>query len=278
MTRWSSGRRLGCLKKQTADYRSVIDTVQNTDLDTVKRIGNISPEVETLQNFREAFYEYSRHKRSRLSVQAFEAELEHNLLALLEAYSHKTWHTSEYEPKLVREPKVRMVNKLPVKDHVMQHGALHPAEDALRAKIHYNCPAGTKGRGTHFFYKIIKRDIFSSPQEDTAYCAPMDIHHYFMTMDHNLLKKEYRLYIKDRKLLDFIDEVVDSYANGVVLGVKLTQLLGQLFLVRFDYLAMRCFDILRDPDKHHYWQARYVTDMLLTCRTEQQAKVINVGG
>ena len=129
-----------------------------------------------------------------------------------------------------------------------------------------------------FFYKIIKQDIYTSPQLETFYCLPMDIHHYFQHVEHNLLKREYRLYIKDRKLLAFIDEVVDSYSNGIVLGVKLAQLLGQLFLARFDYLAMRCFDILQDPEKHSYWQARYVTDMLLTCRSEQQARVLNMGG
>lgn len=240
----------------------------------MKRIGNISVIVETLQNFREAFYEFSKHKRSRLSVQAFEEDLEQKLQALLRAYEAGAWHTSEYEAKQVTEPKIRTVNKLPVPDHVIQHAALNPSEPLLRSKIPYNCPAGTKGRGTHFFYKIIKRDIYNSPQQETAYCAPMDIHHYFMTIDHNLLKREYRLYIKDRKLLYFIDEVVDSYANGVVLGVKLTQLLGQLYLVRFDYLAMRCFDILEDPERHHYWQSRYVSDMLVTCRTEEQARLI----
>lgn len=244
----------------------------------MKRLGKISEEVETLQNFRNSFYEYCRHKRSRLGVQRFEADLEKNLLKLLSAYTDQTWHTSEYEPKMVYEPKVRIVNKLPVKDHVIQHSALYPAEDKLRAKIHHHCPAGTKGKGTHFFYKIVKQDIFSSPQEETQFCMPMDIHHYFMNMEHNLLKQEYRLYIKDRKLLAFIDEVVDSYPNGVVLGVKLTQLLGQLFLVRFDYLAIRCFDILKDPERYHYWQARYVSDMLVTCRSEQQAKVISSGG
>lgn len=179
---------------------------------------------------------------------------------------------------MVERPKHRLVNKLPVADHVIQHAAMHTCEDRLRAKIAFCSPAGTKGRGTHFFYDIVKRDIFSSPQQETFYCLPMDIHHYFQTVDHSLLKSEYRLYIKDRKLLAFIDEVVDSYANGIVLGVKLTQLLGQIFLARFDYLAMRCFDLLQDLDKHAYWQARYVSDMLVTCRTEQQARVINMGG
>ena len=201
----------------------------------MKRLGNISQEVETLQNFREAFFDFSRHKKSRLSVQAFEAEFEANLQALLNAYTHQTWHTSDYEAKLIEQPKRRIVNKLPVGDHVIQHAAMHTSEDKLRAKIPYNSPAGTKGRGTHFFYKIIKQDIFTSPQQETFYCLPMDIHHYFQNVEHNLLKREYRLYIKDRKLLAFIDEVVDSYANGIVLGVKLTQLLGQLFLARFDY-------------------------------------------
>ena len=240
----------------------------------MKRLGNISVDVETLQNFREAFYEFSKHKRSRLSVQEFEEELEKKLLALLDAYQKQKWKTSEYEPKIVTEPKVRVVNKLPVKDHVIQHAALYPVEPRLRDKIPYNCPAGTKGRGTHFLYRIIKRDIYKSPQQETAYCAPMDIHHYFLSIEHNLLKAEYRLYIKDRKLLAFIDEVVDSYPNGVVLGVKLTQLLGQIFLIRFDYLAMRCFDILKDPERYHYWQARYVSDMLLTCRSQQQARML----
>lgn len=186
----------------------------------MKRLGNISQAVETLQNFREAFFDFSRHKKSRLSVQAFEAEFETNLQALLNAYVNQTWHTSDYEAKPVEKPKHRIVNKLPVGDHVIQHAAMHTSEDKLRAKIPFNSPAGTKGRGTHFFYKIIKQDIYTSPQLETFYCLPMDIHHYFQHVEHNLLKREYRLYIKDRKLLAFIDEVVDSYANGIVLGVK----------------------------------------------------------
>lgn len=120
----------------------------------MKRLGNISVDVETLQNFREAFYEFSKHKRSRLSVQEFEEELEKKLLVLLDAYTNQKWKTSEYEPRIVTEPKVRVVNKLPIGDHVIQHAALYPVEPRLRDKIPYNCPAGTKGKGTHFFIEL----------------------------------------------------------------------------------------------------------------------------
>ena len=244
----------------------------------MKRFGNISPEIETLDNFRRAFYDYARQKAGRKSVQQFEANLDHNLDRMLGAYQTASWHTSPYVAKNIEKPKHRTVNKLPVVDHVMQHASIAPVEDDLRRTIHGHCPAGTKGKGTHYFYQLVKRDIFSSPQADTFYCLPMDIHHYFQNIDHNLLKAEYRRKIKDRKLLAFIDEVVDSFDPGIVLGVKLAQLLGQLFLARFDYLAIRCFDILQDADRFRYWQARYVSDMLVTCRTQEQARLLSGGG
>ena len=243
----------------------------------MKRFGNISPQVETNDNFRRAFYNYARQKMSRRGVQEFDANLDHNIERMLEAYAAQTWHTSGYVPKDIEYPKHRQVNKLPVIDHVMQHAALNPVEDDIRNTIYYHCPAGSKGKGTHYFYNLIKRDIFNSPQQDTFYCLPIDIHHYFQCIDHNLLKSEYRRKIKDRKLLSFIDEIVDSFNPGIVLGVKLAQLLGQLFLARFDYLALRCFDIIDDPEKFHYWQARYVSDMLVTCRTQQQAQLLCEG-
>lgn len=244
----------------------------------MRRFGHISPQVETLDNFRRAFYDYARQKMHRQSVQQFEANLDHNLDRMLGAYQSESWHTSPYVAKDIDYPKHRQVNKLPVIDHVMQHAALAPVEADLRRTIHGHSPAGTKGKGTHYFYQLVKQDIFSSPQADTFYCLPMDIHHYFQSIDHNLLKAEYRRKIKDRKLLAFIDEVVDSFYPGIVLGVKLAQLLGQLFLARFDYLAIRCFDILQDADRFRYWQARYVSDMLVTCRTPEQARLLSGGG
>ena len=243
----------------------------------MKRIGQISPKVETERNFEAAFWDYSEQKHRRKDVIKFMDNLEANLQELFEAYKKGSWKTSEYKKKMVYVPKVRPVHKLPVSDHVIQHAAMLPVEDVLRKSIYYKSPAGTKGRGTHFFHEMMKRDIYSNPQSETFYCAPLDIHHYFQSIDHDLLKVEYRRKIKDRKLLYFIDEVVDSFSPGIVLGVKLAQLLGQLFLARFDYLAIRCFDILKNPEKFIYWQGRYVTDCIVTCRTEAQARELNKG-
>lgn len=62
-----------------------------------------------------------------------------------------------------------------------------------------------------------------------------------------------------------------------MLGVKLSQILSGFFLVPFDTLALDCFGIGRDAGKFRYWQNRYVTDCLLTCRTPVQAAELAKG-
>lgn len=248
-----------------------------TEVHRMKRIGKVSEEVETERNFEMAFWQYSDQKMKRKAVQEFHQNLDKNLKALFDAYRDETWVTSGYTKKMVYRPKVRPVHKLPVKDHVIQHAVMIPVEDRLRQTLYWKSPAGTKGKGTNYFYEMMKRDIYSHPQSETFYCVPLDIHHYFQNVDHGLLKKEYRRKIKDRKLLRFLDEVVESFNPGIVLGLKLAQLFGQLFLSRFDYLAVRCFDILNDVEKFRYWQSRYVTDSLVTCRTANEARELAKG-
>ena len=82
----------------------------------MRRFGHISPQVETLDNFRRAFYDYARQKMHRQSVQQFEANLDHNLDRMLGAYQSESWHTSPYVAKDIDYPKHRQVNKLPVID------------------------------------------------------------------------------------------------------------------------------------------------------------------
>lgn len=248
-----------------------------TEVHRMKRIGKVSEEVETERNFEMAFWQYSDQKMKRKAVQEFHQNLDKNLKALFDAYRDETWVTSGYTKKMVYRPKVRPVHKLPVKDHVIQHAVMIPVEDKLRQTLYWKSPAGTKGKGTNYFYEMMKKDIYSHPQSETFYCVPLDIHHYFQNVDHGLLKKEYRRKIKDRKLLRFLDEVVESFNPGIVLGLKLAQLLGQLFLSRFDYLAIRCFGIIDDVERFRYWQSRYVTDSLVTCRTANEARELAKG-
>lgn len=74
----------------------------------MRRFGHISPQVETLDNFRRAFYDYARQKMHRQSVQQFEANLDDNLDRMLGAYQsescthHPMWQKTSTIPSIDR--------------------------------------------------------------------------------------------------------------------------------------------------------------------------------
>ena len=258
-------------RKEKADNRF-------TPYDTaMKRKGYLSEKIESPENFKKAFRGYSRGKHHRDAVKHFEEHLDDNLSLLLQSYANSSHHTSPYIKKEVYEPKRRVIHKSPVKDHVIQWAALLPVESWLMDTYYYRSPACVPGKGTHFFIRKEMKELCSCSQEEVYYHVQLDIHHYFPNINHDIMKRRYRDKIKDPKLLHFLDEFVDSSPQGLVLGVKLSQLLSGLYLAPFDRLALRCFDIGADSDKFHYWQNRYVTDCFLTCRSPQQAAELAKG-
>ena len=238
----------------------------------MKRKGHISPHIETKRNYELAFDGFSEHKKSRKAVRKFEEDLDGNLDALLEAYLTESWHTSPYTDERIFDRKSRIISKLPVKDHVQQWAScLHVEPLLCDTFIRKSCSC-VKGRGTHDFVNLLRKDLNSS-YEDTYYFVQLDIHHFFPNINHELMKTSLRAKIKDPKLLRFLDEFIDSYPSGLPLGVKISQILANYFLASFDRLAIRVFDILADPDKSAYWCGKYVSHHIHIAGRDNEAEL-----
>ena len=67
-------------------------------------------------------------------------------------------------------------------------------------------------------------------QGKSVYVLKADIHHYFQSIDHKVLKREIRTYIKDKDLLVILDRIIDH--NGIFpdgVGIPVGNLTSQLF-------------------------------------------------
>lgn len=243
----------------------------------MKRKGHISENVATPENFGNAYWGFSEGKRSRNEIIHFESALESNLQQLLQAYATCSFRTSPYIPKEVFKPKHRIVHKLPVQDHVIQWASVLTEESWLMDTLYFRSPACIPRKGTHFFVRQEMEELRRCSQHEVYYHVQLDIHHYFQNIHHGLMKSRIRDKIKDPILLHFLDEFIDSFPCGLVMGVKLSQLLSGLYLAPFDRLALKCFGIGNDVEKFRYWQNRYVTDSLMTCRTDSQAAELSRG-
>lgn len=241
----------------------------------MRRRGHISPLIETERNFELAYDGFSEDKRSRCSVREFESDLSARLASLLQAYSNETWHTSPYRNEIIHERKTRTISKLPIADHVIQWAACLHVEPLLCGTFIRRSCSCVKGRGTHDFVDLLRNDM--QDYKGTYYYVQLDAHHFFQHIRHDLMKQRVRVKIKDPKLLRFLDEFIDSYYQGLPLGVKISQILANFFLAGFDHDAIALFRIRNDRDKMAYWCNRYVTDSLNTCRTQEQADELSKG-
>lgn len=241
----------------------------------MKRKGHI--DNANKKNFEDAFWGYSNGKHHRNAIRTFEKNLEENLQLLLDAYVNRTWKTSPYEPKEVFKPKNRIVHRSPVEDHVIQWASVLPIEEWLFDTIYHRAPACVKGKGTHHFVYQERDELREYPQQEVYYTVQLDVHHYFEHINHDIMKKRVRHKIKDPALLHFLDEFIVSFENGLVLGVKLSQLLSGLYLAPFDRDALRCFGLQDNRELFLHWQDIYVSNCLVTCRTRWQADELAKG-
>ena len=222
-----------------------------------------------MDNAHAAFDNYSRHKHHRDYVQAFEADLEHNLQKVVHGIQFESWIPEGYTDKVIFERKRRTLALAPIGDHVTEAAAILPYEKALYDYSSWRAPAVKPGLGTHALMRFLRNEMFKFTQDEMAYFVPIDAHLYFPLMDHEILKRELNGVIKPGKLRRLLYKVIDSYLNGAPLGIKIAQIYGQIYLARFDRLAMNFFDIGDDPDKLAYWTQRYVTDRIATARTQE---------
>lgn len=225
-------------------------------------------ENESLENAYKAYDNFSDQKHSRDYVQVFDADLQRNLEEIVRQIADESWKPKGYKKKIIFEKKKRQLAKAPIEDHVLESATILPYEKSIYDYSTWRAPAVKPGMGTHGLFRFLRNELYAWSQEDMMYYVPMDAHHYFPLMDHAILKDALARLVKPGKLLTFFYKVVDSYLQGVPLGIKVAQLFGQIYLARFDRLAMRFFDIGKDPEKLAYWTQRYVTDRICTARTE----------
>ncbi|MBR6592418.1 MAG: hypothetical protein IKK81_07365 [Prevotella sp.] len=233
----------------------------------MRRIGD-NDVNESVDNAVAAFENYAKHKHSRDYVQKFEENLLTNLAEIVGQIANESWTPKGYTDKVIFERKLRRLAKAPIEDHVLEAATIFPYEKALYDFSTWRAPAVKPNMGTHALFRILRNDLFNNDQETMMYYIAMDVHHYFPSMSHAVLKGKLARKVKKGKLLNFLHKVVDSYPIGVPLGIKVAQIFGQIYLADFDRLAMRFFDIGKDPEKLRYWTQRYVTARILTAKSK----------
>ena len=233
--------------------------------------------VATPKNFMKGYANYVDGKPYRTDIREYNKNLAANIKTQIRAYETGTWKVPPYEERIIREHgKLRKLGIYPCPEHVMEWAILNFIELPLTDSYIRNSCSCVKGRGQTDFVDILSREL-RNDVEGTRYGVQLDIHHYFQWIEHTLMSLMLGRKLKDEKVMSMIDNILDSYMNGLVLGTKLSQIEANFYLHDFDHEAATLWGVKGDPEKMAYWRQRYVNWCIDTVRTKEQAEELNKG-
>jgi len=140
--------------------------------------------------------------------------------------------TSEYETRVIKDPKERTLYILPLwPDRIVQHAmvnVLQPIWDKLLIHHTYACRIN---KGQHKCSAAISYGV-----KHYKYCGLTDIRKFYPSISHDVMYNVVQKKIKDKKMLELLKDVIYSIDGdtNVPIGNLLSQHLGNLLLNELD--------------------------------------------
>ncbi|MEK7167465.1 MAG: reverse transcriptase/maturase family protein [Patescibacteria group bacterium] len=204
------------------------------------RLVHTFDEIICLENLLSAWREFIRGKRHRRDVQKFESRLMDNLISLHDDLANGDYRHGGYEAFNICDPKPRNIHKASVRDRLVHHAVhriLYPFFDRTFMADSYSCRLN---KGTHKAIDRFRKFAYVESKNNTRTCWILkgDIRKFFASIDHGVLKGILAGYIPDKKILDLLGKIIDSFHSkpgiGLPLGNLTSQLLANIHLNEFD--------------------------------------------
>jgi len=170
----------------------------------MKRYDGLWEQVVAWENLLLAARKARRGKRGRAEVERFEFQREAELLRLQEELSQGTYQPGAFRSHWIVRPKRRLISAAPYRDRVVHHALMNVLEPILDRHFHPHSYACRKGKGTH-----AAADRLQHLLRRFRFFVQCDIRKYFPSIDHEILKDLFRRLVKDDRVLDLMDRIVD---------------------------------------------------------------------
>lgn len=226
----------------------------------MKRKANLHKYISSIQNVRLADNNARCNTKSKQEVAEHDKHQDTDNIMLSLALEDGTYKTSPYKTFTIFEPKERLIFKLPYyPDRIAHHAIMNVLKPVWINTLIHQTYSSIEGRGIHMLKQELCKVLKDHPNE-TKYCLKMDIHKFYPSLNHEVLKAAIRKTIKDKQTLALLDEIIDSTDNltpgvGVPIGNYLSQYFANIYLSEFDHT-------LKEKWKCKYY-FRYADDMVI---------------
>lgn len=204
----------------------------------MKRVGNLYDGIVAFDNLLEAARKTLRGQKRKPPAARFFFDLEPELLRLQDELADGSWQPQPYRVFSVCEPKPRQICASELRDRVVHHAICNVLDPIFERRMIYDTFACRVGKGSHA--AVAKARKF---MRQADYCLQCDVRKYFASIDHESLKTLLRRILKDKRLLELLDRIIDHPlpgsppGKGLPIGNLTSQYFANLYLGEFDHFV-----------------------------------------
>ena len=201
----------------------------------MRREGYIVEEIIEPSNMEDSFNQVLRgtkRKRSRQGryLLAHKEEVLEELTAQIASGSFRV--KDYHEREIVEAGKLRRIQILSMKDRIAVHAIMSVVDEHLRRRFIRTTSASIKRRGMHDLLSYIRRDLKDDP-DGTRYCYKFDVSKFYESVEQDFVMYCVGRIFKDKKLISMLENFVRLMPEGISIGLRSSQGLGNLLLSVF---------------------------------------------
>lgn len=218
-------------------------------------------EIFTFKNLYIAHQKARKSKRHKKDVIYFELDLCNNLWKLKKELDSRTYKVHGYHHFMIYEPKKRSISALSYEDRVVQHCLVdNYLMPVLERHLIYDNAATRINKGTDFARSRVKNFLQKFlKNHQNGYVLQFDIHHYFESINHLVLKEKLKNIITDEEVLSLLYNIIDSYSDNENQGLPIGNQTSQCFAL---YYLDKIDRIIKEEYKIKYY-SRYMDDGII---------------
>lgn len=211
------------------------------------------------ENIRKAILNGSKGKRHRNDVKKVLNDMDYHIDKIYNILANK-----EYNPRMTKQVtinenderhKTRHIRKPKfIYDQIIHHAVMQIIKPLIVKTLINHAYGSVPGKGLHRASRYISN--WMKDYKKTKYCLKIDIHHFYESVDKEILKSKIAKRFRDKRLTMILFKIIDSFEEtGIPLGYYTSQWFVLIYISELDHY-------IKEVLKIKYY-VRYMDDIVI---------------
>lgn len=206
-------------------------------------------DIISIKALSEAWRKFSRGKKARKDVAAYQKNLREKLATLHALLAKGQYKHRTYQQFMIHDPKQRQIHKATVEDRIVHQAIVSAIEPLFEPRFIYDSYSCRVGKGTHAGVERLRTFLRQASRNNTqkVYVLKCDVRKYFASIDHEILLRLITRRVDDEDVLELIRTIILSHGaeagKGIPLGNITSQLFANIYLHELDWFMKQTLGI-----------------------------------